>query len=344
MAYAKLIHGDAVFNELAEVWNDLAGQGMTDTPFQRLAYQRAWWQLLHPPDSTLHTVIVRGEQGNHVAIGCFYLHEGALYFNGCVEETDYLDLIALADQAEAAWTAVFECLHSPEAPPWKTIDLCNIPADSPTRTILPRLAARYGLSFAESVHEVCPIIKLPQSFAAYLEGLDKKQRHEVRRKLRRAAGAGAEVVTVGPDDDLEQAVNAFLDLLQKSTVEKREWLNDGRRAVFHETARDALEAGILQLMFIEVEGQKAAALFNFDYRSRIWVYNSGLNPALFGNLSLGVVLTARSIEMAIENGRAVFDFLRGNETYKYRFGAVDTKIYRLQLARGNDSLRQENSN
>jgi CelD/BcsL family acetyltransferase involved in cellulose biosynthesis len=44
-----------------------------------------------------------------------------------------------------------------------------------------------------------------------------------------------------------------------------------------------------------------------------------------------VVITAKAIELAIENGRTTFDFLRGNETYKYRFGAKDTKIYRQQI-------------
>jgi hypothetical protein len=66
---------------------------------------------------------------------------------------------------------------------------------------------------------------------------------------------------------LTQAVDDFLTLLQLSTFEKRDWLNDGRRAVFHETARTALAAGTLQLLFIEIEGRKAATLFNFDYKT-----------------------------------------------------------------------------
>ena len=105
---------------------------------------------------------------------------------------------------------------------------------------------------------------------------------------------------------MEQAVDEFLELLQKSTYEKRDWLNEGRRAVFHEAAAAAAGAGTLQLLFAEVNGQKAAALFNFDYDGRIWVYNSGLDPAAFGSLSLGVVLTAKAIERAIENGRTEF--------------------------------------
>jgi CelD/BcsL family acetyltransferase involved in cellulose biosynthesis len=211
--------------------------------------------------------------------------------------------------------------------------LCNVPETSPTRIFLPQEAQRRGFLFNEQINEVCPIIPLADTFEGSLDSIDSKQRREINRKLRRATGADAELVVIGPDDDIDTAVNDFLDLLQKSTFEKREWLTDGRRAVFSETAHAAQQAGTLQLLFIEVRGKKAAGLFNFDYDNRIWVYNSGLDPELFGALSLGVVITAKAIEYAIENGRSTFDFLRGNETYKYRFGAQDTTIYRLHLER-----------
>ena len=91
--------------------------------------------------------------------------------------------------------------------------------------------------------------------------------------------------------------------------------------------------GTLQLMFIEVDGRRAAALFNFVYKGRTWVYNSGLDPDAFGRLSLGVVLSAAAIETATQLGFHSFDFLRGDETYKYRFGAKDTEIFRLMIGR-----------
>lgn len=329
----KITHGDGVFDELADEWDALAGRGMTDTPFQSLAYQRSWWQHLRPTGGTLHTLVLRREDGRLIAIGCFYLLDGALYFNGCVEETDYLDLIVEAEHAAEAWRATFDALSGPAFPSWNSLDLCNVPANSPTNSIFPELARDCGLTFEREIHEVCPIIELPQTFDEYLANLPKKQRHEVRRKLRRAAGAEVNILSVGPDEDIAPAVDSFLDLLQKSTLEKRDWLNEGRRAVFHDVARASQANGTLQLMFAEVEGQKAAALFNFEYKDRIWVYNSGLDPSSYGSLSLGVVVTAKAIETAILRGNSVFDFLRGSEAYKYRFGAVDTLIYRLRALR-----------
>ena len=329
----KVLEGEQAFDDLAQEWDQLAAQGVTDTPFQSLAYQRAWWHHLQPEGASLHTIVLRSDSGQLMAIACLYNYEGVLYFNGCVEETDYLDLIAPAEYAEPGWKAVVDSLFSDGFDTWQSIDLCNVPAASPTRRILPSLLQKRGLSVTEEVHEVCPIISLPSSFDEYLESLPRKQRHEVRRKLRRAEGADVKVSVVSPGDDVGQAVDDFLDLLQQSTLEKREWLSAGRRAVFHDVAAASLAKGTLQLMFAEAQGRRAAALFNFHYRDRIWVYNSGLDPTAFGNLSLGVVVTARAIEAAIEMGCATFDFLRGGETYKYRFGAEDTFIYALRVSR-----------
>ncbi len=323
--------GESAFTELAAEWDDLACSGVTNTPFQRLAYQKSWWTHLHPTEATLHTFTGRDETGQLVGLLCVYVLEGVVYFNGCVEETDYLDVIARAETIRPFWEAVFP--HLFDIADWHALSLCNVPQASPTRGLLPVLAQQHGLSFSESIHEVCPVIYLPNDFELYLESLDARQKREIRRKLRRAEGAEAKLVIVQPEDDVATAVDEFLTLLCKSTLAKRAWLNNGRRAVFHDTAKAAQADGTLLLMFMEVEGKKASGLFNFDYNGHVLVYNSGLDPEAFGALSLGEVLTVKAIEWAIANGRSTFDFLRGSEAYKYRFGARDTMIYKMHLAR-----------
>ncbi len=336
--HTSIIHGASIFAELAGEWDALARESIIDTPFQTIAYQQAWWTHLQPPDSSLHTIVSRGENGRLLAITCLYTMGNLVHFNGCVEETDYLDMIVRREDAEEAWTAVFDILHSDQSedwqfPDWQFIDLCNIPAHSPSRQIVSTLAEKHGLKVEESLHEVCPVIPLPTTFDEYLSQLDSKQRREIKRKQRRAKGAEVKFITITNKAELETAVDDFLHLLQTSMHEKRDWLTDGRRAVFHDAARAALDAGTLQLMFAEVDGKRGAALFNFDYNDRVWVYNSGIDTSRFKSLSLGIVLTAHAIETAIENGRFKFDFLRGNEPYKYRFGAKDTEIFRLHMSK-----------
>ncbi len=138
---------------------------------------------------------------------------------------------------------------------------------------------------------------------------------------------------VGPDDDLRAEMQRFIDLHQKSTPEKDQFMDPAMQAFFFEVAQVLQERGWLQLAFVEMNGEKAATLLNFDYGDDILVYNSGYDPAKYRHLSPGIVVTARSIEHAISLGRNKFDFLRGDEVYKYRFGAQDTQVRRLLIAK-----------
>jgi CelD/BcsL family acetyltransferase involved in cellulose biosynthesis len=100
------------------------------------------------------------------------------------------------------------------------------------------------------------------------------------------------------------------------------------RMQMHAIVQAAYKAGWLQLAFIEVNGKKAAGYLNFDYMNHIWVYNSGLDFR-FSELSPGWVLLGNLLEWANEHQRKYFDFMRGDEEYKYRFGAVDRRVMRL---------------
>ncbi len=330
MIRAQKIVGSEAFDILSAEWDTLASQGITDTPFQKLAYQQSWFN--HLGEGDLLTLAVY-EDELLIGIGCFNLRGETITFNASKEETDYLDIITTEEKAEVVWRAIFDQLFAADVPAWSSLDFYNIPANSPSRPIIAALCNERAISCGSERAEVCPVINLPATFDEYLANIDKKQRHEIKRKMRRATGADAVLHIVDENDDLSAEVDSFLTLLQQSTPEKRDWLTPGRRAHFHSIAQAAMADQTLQLMFIEIEGEKAAGLFNYVYDDRCWVYNSGLNPDHFGKLSLGVTLTSKAIEKSIELGLATFDFLRGDEEYKYRFGAEDSEIFRLTVTR-----------
>ena len=331
----ELILGKEIFAAVPPAeWDSLAAGGITDTPFQTHAYQATWWHNLGRGE--LVSVVTRDDSEQLVGLAVFLLEDGVLQFNASKEETDYLDIIVKPEHAESVWAAVIECLCTNEiCPQWNTLDCWNIPADSPSKTILPRLAHSRGFSLVEECAEVCPIIQLNGSFDDYLAGINKKQRGEIRRKLKKAAGAGVTIEIIEEEAELEQAIEDFLHLLQCSTADKEAWLEEfpTRAQVFHSVAKAALDAGTLLLMFTNIGGERISALFNFIYAGRIWVYNSGNDISKHSNLSLGWVLTAHAIQQGIARGCHTFDFLRGDETYKYRFGGKDTEIFRLTMNR-----------
>ena len=107
-------------------------------------------------------------------------------FLGSIEISDYLDVICRREDAETFVTAALDRLLGADLPDWQVLDLYNILEDSPTLPVLEAAARRRGLEYSQEKNYHCPFISLPGDWESYLAGIDKKQRHEIRRKIRRA--------------------------------------------------------------------------------------------------------------------------------------------------------------
>ncbi len=339
--YVQVIRTLAEMQSLAEEWNTLLAHSASHVPFLRHEFQVAWWQTLGGgewPQGELVSVVIRQENGVLAGIAPLFFTrnregEPALMFIGSIEISDYLDLIAPSDLLPWFVERLLDCLDSPSMPPWRAIDLYNLLDSSPTLPILKAVAGKRGWAYSEELLQHCPYIPLPGDWETYLAGIEKKQRHEIRRKMRRAAEYELPVNWYIVEDGtrLEAEVEAFLDLMAFDP-EKQAFLSERMRQQMHLSAQAAFREGWLQLAFMDVGGEKAAAYLNFDYGNHIWVYNSGFNPK-FRELSLGWVLLGNLLEWANKNKRAAFDFMRGDEDYKYRFGAIDRRVIRSIIRR-----------
>ncbi len=178
-----------------------------------------------------------------------------------------------------------------------------------------------------------PAIPLKEDFEAYLCSIDKKQRHEIRRKMRRAEESSHQIrwYCVTERSTLDAEVQAFLDLMSEDP-EKATFLTPAMCEQMRLSCLSAFDNGWLQLTFLEVDGRKAAGYLNFDYNNRIWVYNSGFSRH-FIDISVGWVLLGHLLQWANDNQRIEFDFMRGSEDYKYRFGGVDKLVMRAKVVR-----------
>jgi CelD/BcsL family acetyltransferase involved in cellulose biosynthesis len=336
--HTTIYQSPEAFTALAAEWNSLLHHSSTDVPFLTLEWQSIWWEHFSYSDPLL-VCAFRDEAGTLCGIAPLFRNceTGKRELNtlGCADVSDYLDMIVAPGCEQAVFAALLDAVSAPGVPEWDAIDLCNIPEASPTRQVLPALAQARGWRAETSVQAVCPIVHLPATWDDYLATLDKKERHELRRKMRRAEQSDQPVswyITAG-EASLDADLDAFITLLIKSRPDKAAFMTDTMRHFFHAAAHAAQRAVWLQLSFLTVNGDKAAACMNFDYDNRIMLYNSGLDTQNFQWFSPGIVLTGYLIQHAIENKRAIFDFLRGDEDYKYRLGGQDTHIYKLHIER-----------
>lgn len=333
----KIFNDLSGFDVLRPEWNALLARSRFNQLFLTWEWQTTWWRCLGQGELYL---LAWYDQGRLVGIAPLYLHNdetGQRRFDlvGCVEVSDYLDLIVQAGCEEAIYSALLDWLNSDSCPPWDVTGLCNLAETSLTHRRLPELAAGRGWHAVTTMEDVCPLILLPGSFEDYLQNvLSKKQRHEVRRKLRRIEEeAAVRWEVVDGTSDLSREIDAFVRLHRLSKQEKLGFMTEEMEAFFRAIMQTLHDAGWLHLAFIEVNGARAAAMLSFVYDGRLLVYNSGYDPASYAELSPGIVLTTRVIEDAIQRGLRVFDFLQGNEVYKYRFGAQDTAVYSTVIRR-----------
>ncbi len=326
----QVFRNTAVFDALHNEWDQLLKRSQADHIFLTRDWQQAWWQAYHPGD--LWVITGRTPEGELAGIAPWFVerHSGQRIVRtiGCVEVADYLDVVATREHEEAFYSALADHLLA-SVEEFDKLDLCNIPAASPTLVYLPDLLKARGFQVTCKLQEVCPVIELPADWETYLSQLDRKQRHELRRKLRRA-DAQSEWYIVGPEHDLEEEQEKFLRLMAASSEEKAAFLeNEQNTAFFRALIPRMMERGWLLLSFLNFNGHPAASYLNFDYNNRVLVYNSGQDVQQYGSLSPGIVLLAHNIRHAIEQGRTEFDFLRGDESYKYQMGGQDTEVYML---------------
>ena len=261
---------------------------------------------------------------------------------GSIEISDYLDLIVREQDLPRFLSGLFDFLESSDnssdtgarAPrPYTAVDWYNIPDSSPTRGVLMAEFEKRGWHYQAEIYRPTPRIALNGSFEEYLARIDKKQRHEIRRKMRRAAESELNVrfVLIDITADIETEINDFFHLMTQDP-NKANFLTPLMREQMTVTIRTAFEQGYLWLAFLEIGGVKVAASLNFDYKNKLWGYNSGVSREHM-ELSPGWVLLAHTIQWCCENGRYEFDFMRGDEEYKYRFGGVNRYVMRERVVK-----------
>ncbi len=312
-------------------WNGLLERSASPVVFLTWQWQTNWWNAFGR-GRQLQLLQVTGGDGQLEGLLPLYAEPGAdslLRIVGGVDVSDYLDLLAVRGREEEVWTALLQ--HRAAA--HDVWDLHCLRAATPSVAVLQALAPTFGLSVRVRIEERCPALALPATWEAYLDRLSGKDRHELRRKLRRLwrEFPGATVRSSADPAKLDEAMSAFLALHRRSKIGKARFMDPPMEAFFRAAAADLARAGWLRLWFLELPEAPLAACLCLEYRGSVLLYNSGFDPER-GALSPGIVLLAHVVKDAIERGLSRFDFLRGDEPYKYAFGAAPEELFNVVVS------------
>ena len=333
--YVDVLTAETAFQTLRPEWLRLLGEVPFQSVFFTPHWQETWWRHFGA-GRHLSILTVRSNDGRlHGLAPLMRSNDDTdaprLEFIGDLELCDYFDLLIAPNRQGDVVQAMTTYLVSQAG---EDVEIClnNLSADSPTSTLLQDSLAKQGLAVETETIETCPTIVLPTEWNAYLATLRGKDRHELRRKIRRAENAAELAYTVTDTPErLDEGLDTFIALHRMSQQDdKQGFMTPAKVAFFRDMAHQLWRQGWLELAFLHADDRPIAGLCCMTYGTTYAAYNSGYHPD-YGALSAGIVLFANRIRSAIDRGFTAFDFLRGNESYKYRFGASDRPLSQLMV-------------
>jgi CelD/BcsL family acetyltransferase involved in cellulose biosynthesis len=318
----------ASFADLRDEWNSLLGEANARGPFLIWEWQRLWWQTF-AGDEDLWLLAVR-EGDAVIGIAPLALSDGKVGFACGSDVSDFLDIVVRREREEAVAEAVISYLGEQD---WRELDLCCMHPEAAALRYFPSLLHRQGLRVETPRLDTSPVVDLPGDWDAFQAALSKKDRHELRRKYRRLTSEAtvSTYVLVGSEIGPRE-VDDFLTLHRLSTPDKAAFMDERMEGYFREVFRRFAGDGYIRLYLMEVDGRRVSAALCFDPGDEILLYNSGYDPA-YSRLSVGLLLKAFCVQDAVALGRRRFDFLRGDERYKYDLGGTDVPIHGLHVER-----------
>ena len=318
---------DAAFDD----WDRLFRLDDLATPFNSSAWGRAW---LEHWDRGGEPWLMRVRDGDRVAgIAPFALRRvRGVRLLGTVgkEPGDYWDVIAAPADRERVGLAVGAELAR-RRDHWDAGIISCLQPDSRT----PECLEAAGLRVLRRPHVRSPALHLPPTFEEYLQSLPRSRRGNLRRHLRRLDRGEVTIREITDAAQVPTAMSRWREL------RARQWRASGERMTplhagdtFHrfmvEAVTALLDQRLTALWELVHDGRVSGVYVNFaDARTFYW-YLGGFDPDL-SRLGLGKIAIAASLRTSIEAGRRLYDFTRGNDAYKYWYGAEDRMLASVVL-------------
>jgi CelD/BcsL family acetyltransferase involved in cellulose biosynthesis len=312
------------FHDIETEWESVLKESTADTLFLTPQWQKVWWDTFG--DGRTMVGFSYPTNGEVTAIASLAKSGETVSFVGSQDTFDYNDFAIKPGHEEGFYKALLKGMEEQDT---RTLQLDSLRESSPTLEHLPEMARSLGYTVEVEQEDVTSGICLPGTWDEYLGMLNKKDRHELRRKLRRMESQTEwKCYSLTEPAEVADRLGNFIDLMRMSRTDKDEFMTPERELFFYNITQRMAELGQLQLYFLDLDGATVATSLCFDYRGSRLLYNSGYDPE-YAYYSVGLLLNAMCLRGAIDQGLTYFDFLRGPEPYKAHLGGQQRSLYQM---------------
>lgn len=320
----------AVISDPAELaslkprWRALWQRCPTATPFQSPDWLIPWWDIFAPGELRIVTVTY-----NENVIGLAPLYrDGTRLLPIGISLSDYQDILLDPDFAEVAREEIGAAMAA-----MRDVEQCVFDEAAPEAAVLALASPSWRERIA--IASPCPALPLPGSVQALKDVVPSSRLRHLRTARRRVARRGDSAILEG---DVDNAVALLTELVR---LHRLRWdfeqnpgvFSDPRVEAFHAAALPALiEEGLVRLYALAINDAVVGIYYGLKHGETAYAYLCGYDPD-YAFESPGSVLIGHAIETAIGEGCTRFDFLRGDEAYKYDWGAQDRWNVRFILSK-----------
>ena len=310
---------------LSALWHREESRLRWTCPFVLPPWLSSWWSIFGGGVNPLIAVVRQGDL--IIGVAPLMVRDETVRFLGDPDVCDYFDFAVLPGWEPIFFRTLMGDLRAREL---TDMDLGPVRPGSAVLGFFSKQEPLSGCQRSTVEDEVFLEADLPSTWEEFLRQLDGKQRHEVRRKLRRLHDAGdIRFRVVRSTSRLTDAMEIFLRLFAMNREDKATFMTDRMAAFFRALAFALADEGLLRLFFLELDGQPVASVFCFDHQSTRYLYNSAYDNA-YSEIGVGLMCKVLSIKAAIDEGLSTYNFLKGGEIYKYRLGGKEVPLWRCR--------------
>ena len=332
MLTTNVIRDEGDFYRLRDSWDLLLSLCPKPSIFLTFEWLSTWWE--HFKEGRELFVVITEQGGNVVGIAPLAIERGRLgrrlHFLG-QPGSDYSDFIAGKD-AEGCLDSLLEPVLSGQE--WDTTVLGGIAGDSPNFRRLAAIWENIGPRGEYRADGPAPYLTLGENWDDYQKGLSRKLVTDTRRRLRRLQDTGTlEFKRCSGSEEVAGLLDQMVSLksARYRATGARDIFSDGRRRDFyHEVALKLLDRGWLDLSYLELSGMVVAIHFGFVYSNRFFHYMPSFRQE-YAPFSPGRLLVEHQVRWAFETGLEEFDFLMGDDQYKYEWTDTFRTVYTFSL-------------
>ena len=315
-----------ILGDLKSGWNSITSQSNANSVFTTYEWLSCWIDV-YASEAEQFIICIK-ENGFIVALAPliivphneFGLNLRRLQFIG-TGSCDYMDFIILKEPEECLGI-IFDFIQVNKAS-WDYCDLRHISGESENWRILDNLKSDRKFLYTTFKETVCPYLKLDTNIESLLKSLKAGLRYDLTKGERELNKLGlVNYVNIHDQGEALEELPIFIDMLEKREKQVNRFSGgkskEDRDNVFRTFIEDSSMWSNINFSKISVDNKPIAYHFGFEYNGKIYWYKPTFDIDYL-KFSPGKLMIKKTIEYAFINNYEEFDFLLGDEQYKFQW-------------------------